>query len=117
MDPLQRGGDEVGSKVNYNFAVPSSSETEGALSSTADQVDLAGQAILNLLQKASRVAEGNSRRCLEAAERLLAELRAAENRIAKLEADNQGYRERSERAEQWLRRIYSEIQESFIRER
>jgi len=36
-------------------------------------------------------------------------------KIAELEAENRLYRERSERAEEWLRRIYSEIQDNLIR--
>jgi hypothetical protein len=54
---------------------------------------------------------------VETAQKLASQLRAAEARTAELEAENQLYREMSERAEVWLRRIYSEIQESFIRER
>jgi DNA repair exonuclease SbcCD ATPase subunit len=86
----------------------------GAPSRRKDQLDLAGQAILSLLEKAADAAEANSRRAAEATQQLSAQLQAAENRIAKLEAENQLYRDRSGRAEEWLRRIYSEIQESFI---
>ena len=57
-----------------------------------------------------------ARHAIETAQKLSEQLGAAENRIAELEAENQLYRERSERAEEWLRRIYSEIQGRFIRE-
>jgi hypothetical protein len=90
--------------------------TESPASSKNDQLDVAGQTILGLLHKAASAAEANSRYAIETTQKLSEQLRAAENRIAELEADNQLYRDRSERAEEWLRRIYSEIQGRFIRE-
>jgi TRAP-type C4-dicarboxylate transport system substrate-binding protein len=107
----------MASKTDNDFGAPFSPETATALSHRKDQVDLAGQAILSLLEKAADAAEDNNRRAAETAQKLSTQLRAAEARIAELEAENQLYRERSERAEDWLRRIYSEIQESFIQER
>jgi hypothetical protein len=90
--------------------------TESPTSSKNDQLDVAGQTILGLLHKAASAAEANSRYAIETEQKLSEQLRAAENRIAELEAENQLYRDRSERAEEWLRRIYSEIQGRFIRE-
>ena len=90
--------------------------TESPASSKNDQLDVAGQTILGLLHRAASAAEANSRYAIETAQQLSEQLRAAENRIAELEAENQLYRDRSERAEEWLRRIYSEIQGRFIRE-
>jgi len=49
------------------------------------------------------------------AQKLSHELRAAEDRIAELEADAQTYQERAERAEQWLHKIYTDVEERFIR--
>jgi hypothetical protein len=40
----------------------------------------------------------------------------AEDRIAELEAENQLYREKSERAEQWLHRVYTEIEDRFLQQ-
>jgi hypothetical protein len=80
-----------------------------------DQLDRAGQTILQLLNKAAGVAEDNSRHAIETAQRLSHQLRAAENRIAELEAEVAAYQERAERAEQWLHRVYSEIEERFMR--
>jgi cell fate (sporulation/competence/biofilm development) regulator YmcA (YheA/YmcA/DUF963 family) len=80
-----------------------------------DQLDTAGQMILQLVHKAADVAEGNSKDALEAAQQLSHQLRAAENRIAELEADIEAYRDRAEGAEQWLHRIYSEIEDQFLR--
>jgi DNA repair exonuclease SbcCD ATPase subunit len=80
-----------------------------------DQLDRTGQTILQLLNKAAGVAEDNSRHAIETAQRLSHQLRAAENRIAELEAEVAAYQEQAERAEQWLHRICSEIEERFMR--
>src|SRR6478672_2917082 len=69
------------------------------------QLDSAGEAILRLLHKAAGAAEAHSRQALETAQKLSSQLRAAEDRIAELEAEVQQYRERAERAEKWLRKI------------
>jgi hypothetical protein len=50
-------------------------------------VNSAGQAILRLLHKAADAAETNSRQALETAQKLSSQLRAAEDRIAELEAE------------------------------
>jgi hypothetical protein len=65
----------------------------GAASNDASQLDTAGEAILKLLHKAAGVAEANSRRALETAQKLSSQLRAAEDRIAELEAEVHHYRE------------------------
>jgi hypothetical protein len=72
--------------------------------SAAPQLESAGQVILKLLHKAAGAAEANSRRAL-AAQELSTQLQAAHNRIAELEAEVQLYREKSKRAEEWLRKI------------
>ncbi len=84
---------------------------------SADQLDAAGQSILRLLQKAANVAEENSRNALDTAQKLSHQLRAAEARIAELEAEFEAYRDRAERAEQWLHKIYTEIEASFLRQK
>ena len=84
-------------------------------SGNPDQLDRAGQTILQLLNKAAGVAEENSRHAIETAQRLSHQLRAAENRIAELEAEVAAYQEQAERAEQWLHRVYSAIEERFMR--
>ena len=88
---------------------------KNAHSGNSDQLDRAGQTILQLLNKAAGVAEENSRHAIETAQRLSLQLRAAENRIAELEAEVAAYQEQAERAEQWLHRVYSEIEERFMR--
>ena len=89
---------------------------DSAASSDSGQLDSAGQAILKLLHKAAGVAEANSRHALETAQKLSRQLRDAENRIAELEADVHLYREKAERAEQWLNRISTEIEDRVINE-
>jgi hypothetical protein len=81
-----------------------------------DQLDRAGQTILKLLHKAAGVAEQNSRHALDMAQKLSHQLRSAEDRIAELEAEVDLYREKSDRAEQWLHKVYTEIEERFIRQ-
>jgi hypothetical protein len=82
----------------------------------ADQLDRAGQTILQLLNKAAGVAEENSRNAIEMAQALSHKLREAEDRIAELEAQAAAYQEQAERAEQWLHRVYTEIEDRFLRQ-
>jgi predicted RNase H-like nuclease (RuvC/YqgF family) len=104
--------DEKDSKVGG----PSAPGMEGG--TREDQSDLAGENILSFLQKAVGLAEGNSRYAVDIAQRLSDQLYAAENRvgqlearIADLEAEVQHYREKSERAEEWLSKISNEMQQ------
>jgi uncharacterized protein YlxW (UPF0749 family) len=77
------------------------------------QVDLAGQAILSLLQKATNSTEESNRRAAEIAQKLLHHLRIAEDRIAALQSEVRLYREKSDRAEMWLHKISDEIEHCF----
>jgi hypothetical protein len=79
-----------------------------------DQLDKAGNSILNLLHKAAGVAEQNSQQALDMAQKLSHQLRAAEQRIADLEAEAERHRDKAERAEQWLHTVYTEIEERFL---
>jgi hypothetical protein len=85
-------------------------------SGNADQLDRAGQTILQLLNNAAGVAEENSRNAIELAQGFSHKLRAAEGRIAELEAQAAAYQEQAERAEQWLHRVYKEIEDRFLRQ-
>ena len=78
------------------------------------QLDRAGQTILQLLNKAADVAEQNSRHAIDTAQRLSHQLRAAQDRIAELEAEVEAYRQQAERAEQWLHKVYTEIEDRFL---
>jgi hypothetical protein len=67
-----------------------------------------------LLHKAAGVAEENSRHALDMAQKLSHQLRAAEDRVAELEAEVQLYRDKADRAEQWLHKVYTEIEDRFL---
>ena len=97
-----------------NSVIPLAPRARTAVSDV-DQLDKAGQTILGLLHKAAGVAEENSRYALDMAEKLSHQLRAAEDRIAELEAEVELYRDKADRAEQWLHKIYTEIEEQFIK--
>ena len=81
-----------------------------------DQLDTAGQTILQLIHRAAGFAEENSRHALEMAQKPSHQLRAPEDRIAELEAEADTYREKADRAEQWLHRVYTEIEDRFLRQ-
>jgi hypothetical protein len=72
--------------------------------------------MLNGLHKAAGVAEANSQHALEMAQKFSHQLRAAEDRIAELEAEIGIYQEKAGRAEQWLHRGYTEIEDRFLRQ-
>ena len=82
-----------------------------------DQLDKAGETILQLVHKAAGVAEQNSSRALSMAQKFSDQLRAAEDRIAELESESATYRERADRAEQWLHTVYTEIEDRFFQYR
>src|SRR5271155_4178385 len=62
-------------------------------SNEAAQLDNAGQTILRLLHKAAGVAEANCQHALDMAQKLSHQLRAAEDRIAELDAEVRMYKE------------------------
>jgi hypothetical protein len=101
--------------VDYSQSISTISRGEnGASSKDASQLDSAGEAILGLLHKAAGAAEAHSRQVLEMAQKLSSQLRAAEDRMVELEAEVQHYRGKSERAEEWLSRISTEIEDRLI---
>jgi hypothetical protein len=81
---------------------------------SGDQLDSSGQAILSLLHTAAGEAETVSRQALEKAQRLSRQLQAAQDRIAELEAEVRLFREKAERAEGWLSKISTEIEDRLI---
>ena len=95
--------------------IPFAPAAKSAGSNDADQLDAAGRTILSLLNKAASVADENSQHALDMAQKLSHQLRAAENRIAQLEDDVRSYQDRCERADQWLHKIFSEIEERFLK--
>ena len=102
--------------VQAESVIPLTPATRSAAPDSVDQVDKAGQTILGLLHKAAGVAETNSQHALEMAQKLSHQLRAAEDRIAEREAEVGMYKETADRAEQWLHKVYTEIQDRFLRQ-
>ena len=98
------------------LVIPFAPAARSAGADGVDQVDKAGQTILGLLHKAAGVAEANSQRAVELAQKFSHQLRAAEDRIAELEAEVGMYQEKADRAEQWLHRVYTEIEDRFLRQ-
>ena len=96
-----------------NRSTPAARETASVKN---DQSDSVGQSILSLLHTAADETETDSRRSLETAQRLSHQLHAAQDRIAELEAEVRLYREKAERAEGWLSRISTEIEDRLINE-
>jgi hypothetical protein len=78
---------------------------------TADDT---GQQIVALVQKASDVAKADCQRAMDLAHRLSSELRAAEEKAREFEADANYFRDRATRAEEWLVRIHTEVQQTFF---
>src|SRR5215471_332695 len=88
---------------------------------TEDQVDFTGENVMKLLQQATGLAGGNNRYAVEIAQRLSDQLCTAEKRVAELEArvaeleaEVKFYRDKSEKAELWLGKISSEIEDGVL---
>ena len=101
---------------SYELEVVSFSRTaKSSTADNADQLDKAGLTILQLVQRAAGVADENSRHALGTAQKLSDQLRAAKDRVAALEAEVAAYQERAGNgAEQWLHRVYTEIEDRFL---
>jgi hypothetical protein len=84
--------------------------------------DITGAGIVALFKQSVDLAEGNSRYALEIAQKLSLRLVASENRVAELELrlaqleeSVKAYRDRSEQAEGWLKKISSELQDQVAK--
>ena len=78
-----------------------------------DPLDRTGQEVLSRLQRAAGIAEQNTQHAVALAHQAAMQLRVAEDKIARLEQEMWGYKERAERAEGWLQRISQEIEQTF----
>jgi chromosome segregation ATPase len=107
----QRNDGDSGS----DSVIPFNPSADNATADRADPLDRAGLTIVQMLRNAANLAEANSQQALDSAQRLSHQVRAAEARIAELEAERQAYQQRAERAEQWLHRIYTEIEDCFLK--
>jgi len=81
---------------------------------SGDQLDRAGNAILGLLNRAASAAEANYQQAVEMANKLAAQVRAAEGRMRELEAKVRHHQDRADRAEKWLNQISVEIEQKFF---
>jgi predicted nucleic acid-binding Zn-ribbon protein len=79
-----------------------------------DSMDESGQAVLAMLQKAADLSNDNCDRAMSMAHKLSIQLRAAEDQISQLQAENVQLRDRAERAETWLAVIQKEIEEKLL---
>jgi uncharacterized protein YlxW (UPF0749 family) len=81
---------------------------------THGPADVSGEAVLSLLQKAARAAQSGEEQARASAQKISEQLKSAEDRVAQLEAEIQHYAERAARAEEWLLRVYTEIEDKFF---
>ena len=79
-----------------------------------DALDQFGQAVIALLQKAANLPNERCDRAMELAHKLSLQLCAAEDRIKHLQAERDQFQDRAVRAEEWLTRVYHEVQKKFI---
>ena len=79
-----------------------------------DDLDKVGHAASDLIHQAASRAEQRAQQVMSVAHKLSLQLRAAEDRLAGLEAEVKHYRHRADRAEKWLHRIALEIQHTFF---
>ena len=76
--------------------------------------DNAGEHIVALVQQASDRAEADCQRAIDLAHRVSSDLHAAEERARAFEEEANYFRDRAARAEEWLARIESELQQTFF---
>jgi len=97
-----------------------SDELEAINTGSADVLDRAGNAILELVTRAAGTAQADLQEARGVAEKLADQLRAtrdqlraAHDEINALKADVRHHRDRADRAEKWLHQISSEIEQKF----
>jgi hypothetical protein len=79
--------------------------------------DDSGRSILTLLQRAADMAKEDCARAMDLAHKLSFQLRAAEERVREAEAEAAHYRDRATRAEAWLLRIHTEVEQTFFQKK
>ena len=108
--------DQIGDDNDESDVIPFARAANSAAPGDADKLDKADKTILQLVQRAAGIADENRRHALEMAQKLSHQLHAAKDRVAELEVDVTAYRERAGRAEQWLHRVYTEIEDRFLQQ-
>jgi len=84
--------------------------------SPEEELERAGKEILVLIERAGEITANRLAIAADAAQKIVVQLRASEDRIGQLEAEVRHYQERAARAEEWLMRVYNEIQKKFFDE-
>ena len=79
-----------------------------------DELDQAGEATIALLQQAANLSNERCDRAMSMAHKLSMQLRAVEDRNKNLQVERDQLQNRAERAEEWLKRVYHEIEERLI---
>ena len=80
----------------------------------SDPIDTVGHALVALLQEAATLSKENADRAMAMAHKLSIQLRAAEDRIKELEGEIERLESRATRAEGWLQKIKTEIEDKLI---
>jgi predicted ribosome quality control (RQC) complex YloA/Tae2 family protein len=104
----------VGTQPNSINSKPSASPVGEIGSEIGEKASPLGESILSLLRAASDRLETETQQSLGAAHDLSRELQAAKDRIEKLEDEVQVYRKKAERAQGWLDKIASEIEDRLL---
>ena len=76
-----------------------------------------GRTIVALLQKAADMAKEDCARAMDLAHKLSFQLRASEERGREVEAEAAHFRDRAARAEAWLMRIHTEVEQTFFQKK
>jgi hypothetical protein len=79
-----------------------------------DPLERAGRLILDMVGKAASAAEVNNQKAIQIAEKLSAQLRAAENQMRELENKARYHEDRADRAERWLYQISVDVEQKFF---
>jgi hypothetical protein len=79
--------------------------------------DDSGRTIVALLQKAADMAKEDCARAMDLAHKLSFQLRASEERLREVEAEAAHFRDRAARAEAWLIRIHTEVEQTFFQKK
>jgi hypothetical protein len=79
--------------------------------------DDSGRSIIALLQKAADMAKDDCARAMDLAHKLSFQLRTSEERVKELEAEAGHFRDRATRAEAWLLRIHTEVEQTFFQKK
>jgi hypothetical protein len=78
-----------------------------------DPIDMAGHAVITILQNAASTSNEEYQRATRIADDLADKLRTTERRIEEFEAEAARFRDRAVRAEEWIQRIAREIESKF----